>query len=130
MLADDAARGKALAHWKQRVNKRWADVKVVEVDIDTTPANEGDERTVRARVELGGLDTTEVMVQALHGPTDSAGSFISTPAAFTLRLVADGAFEGTYVVGEAGPYGVTVRTIPLNGDLIDPMEMGLVAWAV
>ncbi|HEX2782089.1 MAG TPA: alpha-glucan family phosphorylase [Ilumatobacteraceae bacterium] len=130
MLADDAARGKALAHWKQRINKRWADVKVVEVDIDTTPANEGDERTVRARVELGGLATTEVMVQALHGPTDSAGSFISTPAAFTLRLVDDGAFEGTYIVGEAGPYGVTVRTIPHNGDLIDPMEMGLVAWAV
>jgi starch phosphorylase len=129
MLADNAARGKALAHWKQRVKERWADVKVVEVDIDTTAANEGDERTVRARVELGGLDAAEVMVQALHGPTDSAGSFISAPAKFTLRLADDGAFEGTYTVGEAGPYGVTVRAIPHNGDLINTMEMGLVAWA-
>ena len=130
LLSDNAARGKALAHWKQRISERWADVKVVEVDIDTAAANEGDERKVRARVELGGLDASEVMVQALHGPTDSAGSFISTPATVTLRLADDGAFEGTYTVGEAGPYGVTVRAIPNNGDLINAMEMGLVAWAV
>ena len=87
-------------------------MKVVDVDVDTTAASEGDERTVRARVELGGLDAGEVTVQALHGPIDSAGSFIGTPAAFTLRLTGDGAFEGTYTVGEAGPYGVTVRAIP------------------
>jgi glycogen phosphorylase len=130
ILDDNAARGKALSHWKQRINEHWADVKVIDVDIDAAAANEGDERTVRAHVELGGLDAGEVKVQALHGPIDSAGSFIATPSAFALRLADDGAFEGTYTVGEAGPYGVTVRAIPRNGDMINPMEMGLVAWAV
>ncbi len=84
LLDDEASRGKALAHWKQRVVQSWADVKVIDVDIDTAAANEGDERTVRAHVELGGLDAGEVTVQALHGPIDSAGSFIDTPAAITL----------------------------------------------
>jgi starch phosphorylase len=129
MLEDHAGRGTALAHWKQRINQHWVDVKVVDVDVDNAAANEGDKRAVRARVELGGLDTAEVTVQALHGPIDSAGSFITIPESFTLPPTADGVFEGTYLVGEAGPYGVTVRVIPRHSDLIDPMEMGLVAWA-
>ena len=129
MLEDNAGRGKALAHWKRRIIDGWGDVKIIDVDIDTSAANEGDGRTVRARVELGGLDAAEVTVQALHGPIDSAGSFIATPAEITLQPVGDGVFEGNYVVGEAGPYGVTVRAIPRHADLINPMELGLVAWA-
>ena len=53
LLGDNANGGKALAHWKQRIIGPWADVKVVDVDIDTAAANEGDERigagTRRAR---------------------------------------------------------------------------------
>jgi starch phosphorylase len=130
LIDDHAARAKALAHWKQRIRHHWAAVKIVDIDIDTTAAAEGEERTVRARVDLGDLDVGEVLVQALHGPIDSAGSFVTTPESLTLRSNGDGAFEGTYRVGEAGPYGVTVRAIPHHTDLIDPMEMGLVAWAV
>jgi glycogen phosphorylase len=129
MLDDNAARGKALSHWKQHVIGAWTDVKVVDLDIDTAAAHEGDQRIVRARVELGGLDNNEVTVEALHGPIDSAGSFIVAPATVTLTPTGDGAFEGTYAVGEAGPYGVTVRAVPHHDDLISPMEVGLVAWA-
>ncbi len=130
LLDNDSSRGKALAHWKQRIVQSWADVKVVDVDIDAAAANEGDERTIRAHVELGALDAAEVTVQALHGPIDSAGSFIDTPASITLQPAGDGAFEAAYTVGEAGPYGVTVRAIPRHADQISPMELGLVAWAV
>ncbi|MEY2417246.1 MAG: glycogen phosphorylase, partial [Ilumatobacteraceae bacterium] len=129
MLDHDAARGRGLAHWKQHVDRSWPDVKVVDLDIDTSAAHEGDERVVRARVELGALNDGEVTVQALHGPIDSAGSFIATPATVTLVATGNGTFEGAYPVGEAGPYGVTVRAIPHHRDLISPMEMGLVAWA-
>ena len=103
---------------------------MVDLDVDTSAAHEGDERIVRAQVDLGGLDATEVTVQALHGPIDSAGSFISTPAMVTLSPHDSATFEGTYTVGDAGPYGVTVRAMPRHDDLVNPMEMGLVAWAV
>ncbi|MEY2401663.1 MAG: glycogen phosphorylase, partial [Ilumatobacteraceae bacterium] len=129
MLDDNSARGKALAHWKQHVLDAWADVKVVDLDVDTSSAHEGDQRSVRARVELGGLDAGEVTVEALHGPIDSTGSFVTTPATVTLTPTGDGTFEGTYEVGEAGPYGVTVRAVPHHGDLINPMDLGVVAWA-
>ena len=129
MLADDAARGKALAHWKRTIIGAWTDVKVLDLDIDTSAAHEGDGRDVRARVELGGLDSGEVTVQALHGPIDSTGAFIGAPEAITLQPTGSGGFEGRYVVGEAGPYGVTVRAVPFHTDLISPMELGLVAWA-
>ena len=129
MLADDAARGKALAHWKQRVIAAWDGVKVADLDVDTSAAHEGDQRSVKSRVELGGLDAAEVTVEALHGAIDSAGSFIATPAAVTLAPSDDGVFAGTYEVGEAGPYGVTVRVVPRHDDLISPMDVGLVEWA-
>jgi glycogen phosphorylase len=129
MLADSASRGKALAHWKQTIIGAWTDVKVLDLDIDTSAAHEGDQRDVHARVELGGLDASEVTVQALHGPIDSTGAFIGTPAAIILQPTGGGGFAGTYPVGEAGPYGVTVRAVPRHDDLISPMEMGLVAWA-
>jgi starch phosphorylase len=129
MLADNSARGKALAHWKLTISGAWADVKVFDLEVDASAAHEGDQREVRARVELGGLDPSEVTVQALHGPIDSTGSFIAAPATITLQPNGAGGFEGTYVVGEAGPYGVTVRAVPSHPDLISPMEMGLVAWA-
>jgi hypothetical protein len=46
-----------------------------------------------------------------------------------LQPTGEGSFEGNYVVGEAGPYGVTVRVIPHHVDLINPMELGVVTWA-
>jgi len=129
MMENDAVRGKALAEWKRRVTEAWAAVKVVDVDIDTTPAHEGESRSIRSTVELGGLDAAEVTVEALHGPIDSSGSFISDPATVTLAPANGSLFEGSYLVDEAGPYGITVRAIPRHADLINPMEMGLVAWA-
>lgn len=126
---DGAASGRALAQWKQRVVQCWPQVKILDLDIDNNPAHEGDQRLIRAHVELGGLAADEVAVQALHGPIDSAGSFVGTPQGVPLSSTGEATFEGTYVVGEAGPYGVTVRAIPQHADLISPMELGLVAWA-
>ncbi|HSB86421.1 MAG TPA: alpha-glucan family phosphorylase [Ilumatobacteraceae bacterium] len=129
LLRDDAARGRALAQWKQRVAQCWPQVKILDLDIDDTPAHEGDQRTVRVQLELGGLTPDEVTVQALHGQIDSAGSFVGIPKSVPLPAIGDATFDGTYTVGEAGPYGVTVRAIPQHPDLISPVELGLVAWA-
>jgi starch phosphorylase len=129
MLADGGTRSKALAQWKRRIRQAWGDVKVIDLEIDSAAAHEGDQRTVRAHVELGTIDPSEVVVQALHGPIDSTGSFIGAPATFTLTSAGGGAFDGGYTVGEAGPYGVTVRALPRHDDLVSLMEMGLIAWS-
>ena len=120
---------KELAAWKERVRVAWPTVKVVDVESDTSPANEGDHRTVRAHVDIDGLEVTDVAVQVLHGPVDSEGEFVGSPAVVNLAFAGDGLFDGTYVVGEAGPYGLTVRAVPAHAHLVSPVELGLVAWA-
>jgi starch phosphorylase len=127
-----AANGAAahdLALWKQRVRAAWPIVKVVDVQCDTEPAHEGDRRKVRAVVEIDGLDVSDVAVQVLHGGVNSEGEFTGPPELLQLTYVSDGVFEGEYQVGEAGPYGLTVRAMPSHPHLVNPVELGLIAWA-
>ena len=129
-LADQAAPAAALADWKRHVREAWPAVKVVDVEADTAPAHEGDMRHVRAHVEIDGLEATSVTVQALHGAINSEGDFVGRPAVVTLANTAPGVWEADYPVGDAGPYGITVRALPWHPDLISPVEMGTIAWAV
>jgi starch phosphorylase len=129
-LANHAAAARDLASWKRRVRDAWPVVKVVDIEADTSPAHEGDQRQVRAHVEIDGLEATSVTVQALHGPINSEGDFIGTPRSVTLHRTDSGVWEADYLVGDAGPYGITVRAMPSHPDLISPVEMGMVAWAV
>jgi len=127
--ADGGEPAKQLAEWKHRVRAAWPSVKVVSVESDTIPANEGDQRQVRAHVDLDGLGVDDMAVQVLHGAVDSEGEFVGAPAVVNLSFVGDGMFEATYTVGEAGPYGLTVRAVPFHPNLISPVELGLIAWA-
>ncbi len=129
-LANHAAVARDLASWKRRVRDAWPVVKVVDIEADTTPAHEGDTRHVTAHVEIDGLEAESIKVQALHGPIDSEGEFIGPPQMVTLARTDAGTWEADYSVGEAGPYGITVRALPSHPDLISPVEMGTIAWAV
>ncbi len=128
-FADNAAAAKDLAGWKQRVRAAWPGVKVLDVSADTEAAREGDQRNVFARVDLAGLSASDVSVQLLHGPIDSTGSFIGIPDVAVLDAEDDGGYRGAYNVGEAGPYGITVRALPAHDHLVSPVELGIIAWA-
>ena len=82
-----AGRGKALAHWKQRIRQT----------LGRRQGRRGRRRHRRGqrrrRTHRAGPRRARrprrrrrSTVQALHGPIDSAGSFIDTPAAITLQL--------------------------------------------
>jgi starch phosphorylase len=129
-MADNAAAARELAAWKHKVLAAWPVVKVVDIECDTSPAHEGEVRHVRAHVDLDGLVPGSIAVQALHGPTNSEGEFFGSPQVVALTLSPSGAWEGDYEVAEAGPYGVTVRALPSHPDLISPVEMGTIAWAM
>jgi starch phosphorylase len=130
LLADGARRARDLAGWKRHVLAAWPGVKVVDVEVDTAPAHEGERRAVRAHVDLGGLSPSDVAVQVIHGGVDSTGSFVNHPERVALAPSGDAWFEGSYVIGEAGPYGVTVRAMPAHPDLVSAVDLGVVAWAV
>jgi starch phosphorylase len=129
MRDDKGAAARDLAAWKRHVLSSWPSVKVLDVQCDTTPAHEGDLRRVQAAVEIDGLDVHDVAVQVLHGAVDSAGEFVGAPAVVALHHAGDGLFEGEYAVGDAGPYGLTVRAMPSHPHMVNPVELGLIAWA-
>ena len=128
-LADESRVARELASWKQRVRVAWPSVKVVDIEADTKAAHEGENRHVRAHVEIDGLEPRAITVQALHGSINSEGEFVGRPLSVTLEQTTDGVWEADYRVGEAGPYGITVRAMPSHPDLISPVEMGIIAWA-
>ena len=99
------------------------------MQCDTSPAHEGETRRVRAVVEIDGLDTADVAVQVMHGAVDQEGSFVGRPATVQLTHQQGGVFEAEYVVGDAGPYGLTVRAMPHHPHLVHQVELGLIAWA-
>jgi glycogen phosphorylase len=129
VAADDWARARSLASWKASTLLAWPAVRVTSVDVDGSPAHEGDERAARASVELGHLSTSDVEVQLIHGSIDSTGSFIGRPSYVTMAPSGGGEFGATYRVDAAGPYGVTVRVLPTHPALITPVELGRAAWA-
>lgn len=123
------ARARSLAGWKAAIGNNWSGVKVVSVDSDTSPAHEGEQRTVVARVDIDGLSPTDVAVQLLHGSVDSTGSFVHQSTVVAMQRQSDGAYTCTYAPIAAGPYGLTVRALPTHEGLISPVELGRIAWA-
>ena len=128
-LENGAAAARELAAWKARVVAAWPGVRVSQVFAETNAAHEGDERTVTAHVDLGGLSDSDVVVQVLHGSIDSTGTFDGTPGVTSLAVTTAGLYSGSYSVGEAGPYGLTVRVMPAHSHMVSPVELGVAAWA-
>jgi glycogen phosphorylase len=128
-LAEGAAAAKSLAAWKAKVIEAWPTVRVANVFAETSAAHEGDVRTVTAKIELGGLNDADVAVQVLHGSIDSTGSFVGAPTITSLAATAPDEYSGNYSVGEAGPYGLTVRVLPAHSHLVSPVELGIASWA-
>jgi starch phosphorylase len=125
-----AAGARALAAWKTTVRHAWPHVRIIDVDTDVSPGRAGQQRRVRARVDLGGLSPSDVSVEVLHGPIDTHGELLPSAGRLTLTDGSgDGSWSGEYTVGRAGAYGLTVRVIPVHPMLANPFEMGCVVWA-
>jgi starch phosphorylase len=131
------ARAKTLAGWKVRVASAWPAVRVIDVDSGPTTlavTDLGDRRPVLVTVDLGELSSADVAVELLHGPV-VAGDELASTEVVGLALRGPGEqpgtfyYEGELVCDTAGRHGFTVRVVPANPDLANPVEMGCIAWA-
>jgi starch phosphorylase len=135
LAADGQARARALAAWRQRVEKRWGQVRLEAIDCGLPPAiRVGEEICAQARVHLDGLGPEDIAVQLYLGRLDAQGSFLD-PEATPLSLVGpDGAaafhFEsGRTICRRSGLHGYTLRVLPHHPDLATPFVPGLITWA-
>lgn len=126
---DDARLARSLAAWKQHLRAHWPQVQITELNTDTTEGHEGESRHAEVSVDLGGLSPDDVVVQLLHGPIDSEGTLLDGAQLAVLNRNADNIWSGDYVVGRSGAYGLTARVLPHNALLVNPFELGCIAWA-
>jgi starch phosphorylase len=133
LAADDHKRARALAAWKETVAADWAGVHVDHVEVESSVADLGTERSVEAVVSLGKLAPSDVQVQLIHGPAGQGAELASpTVVPMTPLAAADDdhlRYGGTFTCDTAGRYGVTVRIVPSHADLATPAELGRIAWA-
>ncbi|HET9257903.1 MAG TPA: DUF3417 domain-containing protein, partial [Pseudonocardiaceae bacterium] len=135
VLADAFAGARALAGYHSRVRGAWPAVRVAQVDISGLPDIPalGSEMTVRAAVELAGLQPGDVLVQAVVGRVDDRDE-LRDPLVVPMTSLddADGdghRFEVTMRLPHAGLVGYTVRVLPQHHLMATPAEFGLLHLA-
>lgn len=124
-----------LADYRQKVQKAWPSVHIVEVDsygLPDTPLL-GSELTLTARVCLEGLAPDEVTVQAVLGRVDTGDALVDpVTVPMTHSGVSDGGediFTASTPLPVTGPVGYTVRVLPHHRLLAGDNELGLVTLA-
>jgi starch phosphorylase len=134
MAADGFAGARELAAFRAKVTAAWPRVAVRHAEsAGTGDAPElGSALSVRAVVDLGGLEPGEVCVQVVFGrvtSSDEITGFAVRDLAPSGRLDGYYRFEGSVTLERPGPFGYTVRVLPAHPLMSSPAEFGLVANA-
>jgi starch phosphorylase len=135
LMADGAARARALAAWEGRLRAGWSQVRVASVEKGwDTELAVGGRICVRAKIQLGPIAPNEVAVELYLGRLNSQGEIAKgTPLAMELAgQTPDGLhiFEAAGVSClESGLHGYTVRVLPYHPDEAKSFLPGLITWA-
>jgi glycogen phosphorylase len=135
IAADDFAPARELAAYRARLNAAWPQVAITGVDASGLPDTPevGAPMTVRASVQLAGLDPQDVTVEAVVG---RVGETDDLADAVTVAMehvgAADGMgerFESVVKLPHAGLTGYTVRVLPAHPMLASSAELAKVVLA-
>ncbi|HEX6354361.1 alpha-glucan family phosphorylase [Actinophytocola sp.] len=122
---------RALASYRERLSGAWPHIRVTSCELalngSETPVL-GERVAVRASVELAGLSTSDVQVQAVIGrvaDSDELYDVVTVP----MTPSADGQYTAEVSLPHAGSLGVTARVLPNHELLATPVELGRVVLA-
>ncbi len=144
LIAENYAEARRYSERKARLRRAWTHVRLTAELISTLPISSEmysapvkEEIGIRARVNLGQLTPDDVIVEIYA--EELANHFTSLPRVhrFPMDLVREEevgghpmhVYEGRFHMDESGEHGFTVRVRPVDDDLFDPHELGLVRWA-
>ncbi|MEV0251390.1 alpha-glucan family phosphorylase [Nocardia sp. NPDC050712] len=131
-VGGEFAGARAVSEYRQRVEAAWPQVKVVQVDSAGLPDTPiiGAQLSLTARVDLGGLTVSDVVVQAVLGrvsPSDDLRDVTTIPMTHTGTDAGIAFFAVDTPVPLSGAVGYTVRVLPHHELLASDAEFGLVA---
>ncbi|HTY38958.1 MAG TPA: alpha-glucan family phosphorylase [Bacteroidota bacterium] len=134
LSANNFARAKELAVWKQQLREHWQEIKILDVVVDNHKTLKvGETVTVRANVELGHLRSEDVSVELFYGVLDAQGD-IENPKIALMKPTEKPKgkvyeFVAVNKLMMSGRLGHTVRVLPKHQDLENPLKLGYVLWA-
>ncbi|MGQ9603122.1 MAG: alpha-glucan family phosphorylase [bacterium] len=131
---EDFSKARELAVWISRLRSSWGNIRIESVEAEIS----GDERVgsrvpVKSRIHLGGLDPEDVAVEIYFGSVDASGKITN---AKIIEMSCDPDADGTYLYKavvpceDGGNQGLTVRVIPSRRKITNPLQLGLITWAV
>jgi glycogen phosphorylase len=132
---DDFGPARELAAYRSRLNASWPRVEIVGVDASGLPDTPevGAPMTVRASVDLAGLDPSDVTVEAVVGRVGETDDLADTVTMAMEHIGAvDGAgerFESVVKLPHAGLTGYTVRVLPSHPLLASSAELAKIVLA-
>jgi len=134
LIFDDNTRIKGLAWWKVHIRAHWKGLRLdsVESDIDGE-LSDGATIAIRVCLFTGKIKPEDVNVQIYEGSLDPMGQ-IAHLQIVEMNLEPDPSsnsaeFTGSVTCRGSGRHGFTVRVLPHQADLPNPVSLGLVLWA-
>jgi starch phosphorylase len=131
-VAEDGFKGaKGIADYRARLHHAWSSVRITDTEMSVEDGQTpllGGQVTVRAQVDLAGLDESDVDVEVVVGRVDDADvlhDYVTEP----MRRVENGSYEVAVTLPHAGPAGYTVRALPNHPLLSGRAELGKVVLA-
>jgi starch phosphorylase len=131
-VAAEGYRGaKELADYRARLHEAWNLVRISGTEMVTDDGSTpllGAKVTVRATVELAGLDASDVDVEVVMGRVDDSDELYDYVSA-SMTPGPDGRYVTAVTLPHAGPAGYTVRVLPQHPLLSGSAELGRVVLA-
>jgi starch phosphorylase len=135
--ADNFKIVRQLTDWEQTVRSKWYKVSITGNKPGTASGNisvlSGEEISLEATVDLGGLKPEDVAVELYFGQLDSSGQFQhgSHIPMHIVDEITPGIYKYRgYVTFEDGlEYGYNFRVLPVSKYYSDKFELRLVKWA-
>lgn len=129
--ADGYHGAKDVASYRGRVEQAWRNVKVTRVDSEGLPDTPviGAELSLRAIVDLGGMEPGAVVVQAVVGRADDEENLTDIRTTAMTHVGVEGGehiYAGETLLPHSGAVGYTVRVLPHHHGLASDAELGLV----
>jgi glycogen phosphorylase len=131
LAADGAREGRALAHWKQRIQANWPQVTMHLLDGPPGTLMAGTSFNLAVALQLHQLQAEDVTIDAQLGTVASDGTFV---VGEEYRLIANSEqagetrFEATITPCAAGLVALRIRAYPYHARLSHRFEMGRMLW--
>jgi glycogen phosphorylase len=126
--------GKDLAHWKEKMFKQWAHLKINSVDVSAPEdINVNQSIAVKSLISLGSLEPYDIQVELYKGAIDTNGKITHADTAVMIYQGKDSAGNSLYTseiaYSASGLQGLSLRVLPHHPHMSNPYELGLIQWA-